>query len=103
MEVQRRIEDALRQRLRLSALEISNESSRHNHSARAETHFKLTIVSAAFEGKAPVERHRLVYDALGDELRRGLHAVTITARTPEEWQARPETTVSPPCLGGSRL
>jgi len=47
-----------------------------------EDHWEATIVSAAFIGKTPVERHRLVYAALADELRGPIHALTLVLRTP---------------------
>ena len=43
------------------------------------THWKLTIVSAAFEGKTTVARHRMVYDALGDLMQNPIHALSIRA------------------------
>ncbi|NKD85812.1 BolA family transcriptional regulator [Haematospirillum jordaniae] len=49
-----------------------------------ETHFTVTVVSAAFEGKSRVERQRLVYTLLADELRERVHALSIMARTPAE-------------------
>ena len=52
--------------------------------------------------RVPVERHRLVYDALADEMKSGVHALTITSRTPAEWQKNASSPASPPCLGGSK-
>ncbi|HTM23352.1 MAG TPA: BolA family transcriptional regulator [Kofleriaceae bacterium] len=46
-------------------------------------HWEATIVSAAFAGKSPVERHRMVYAALADELRGPIHALTLVLRTPD--------------------
>jgi stress-induced morphogen len=45
-------------------------------------HWEATITSAAFAGKSPVERHRMVYAALADELRGPIHALTLVLRTP---------------------
>jgi acid stress-induced BolA-like protein IbaG/YrbA len=47
-------------------------------------HFDALIVSAAFEGKSRVERHRLVYAALGDRMRHRVHALSMKTLTPEE-------------------
>ena len=102
MERQRRIEEALSVALGPAHLEVLNES--HNHAVKpgAESHFKVVVVSTAFEGKAGVARHQLVYAALRTELQSGLHAVAITSRTPEEWAARPEALQSPPCAGQTK-
>jgi stress-induced morphogen len=48
-----------------------------------QDHWEATIVSAAFAGKSPVERHRMVYAVLADELRGPIHALTLVLRVPE--------------------
>jgi len=96
-----RIRESLEGSLVPSFLEIINESHQHSVPKGSETHFKVVVVSAAFASKSPVQRHQLVYRALGDELRSGLHALTITSRTPEEWAADPRSLESPACHGGS--
>jgi acid stress-induced BolA-like protein IbaG/YrbA len=50
-------------------------------------HFDALVVSSAFEGKSRVQRHQLVYAALGDRMREEVHALSIKALTPSEWQA----------------
>ncbi len=50
-------------------------------------HFEAVIVSAAFEGKSRVQRHQLVYSALGDRMRQEIHALSMRTLTPAEWQA----------------
>jgi acid stress-induced BolA-like protein IbaG/YrbA len=45
-------------------------------------------VSAAFEGKTPVERHQIVYAALGDRMREEIHALSMRTLTPHQWLAR---------------
>ncbi len=50
-------------------------------------HFDALVVSSAFEGKSRVQRHQLVYAALGDRMREEVHALSIKALTPAEWQA----------------
>jgi stress-induced morphogen len=54
-------------------------------------HFDATVISAAFMGKALVERHRLVYAALSDAIRgpaAPIHALALTTETPEEYQRK---------------
>ena len=50
-------------------------------------HFQALIVSAAFAGKSRVQRHQLVYAALGDRMREEIHALSMRTLTPEEWHA----------------
>lgn len=103
MSVQSTIHDKLVGALQPVALEVENESHRHSVPPNSETHFKVTIVTEAFEGKALVARHRSVNALLADELAAGVHALSIHAYTPQQWtsrgQAIPE---SPPCMGGSK-
>ena len=47
-------------------------------------HWKATIVSAGFEGKSMLERHRVVMAALADEMKGPIHALTLDVMTPEE-------------------
>lgn len=51
-------------------------------------HFEAVIVSAAFEAKRPVQRHQLVYAALGDRMREQIHALSMRTLTPDEWRAQ---------------
>jgi len=48
-------------------------------------HFNAVIVSKAFEGKRPIQRHQLVYAALGDRMREEIHALSMKTLTPEEF------------------
>jgi BolA protein len=82
--------DAMRESL--AALEpisiaIDDDSAKHAGHAGARGgggHFRLTIVSSRFAGCKTMERHRLVYDALGPLMKREIHALSITARSPDE-------------------
>ena len=49
-------------------------------------HFQALIVSAAFAGKSRVQRHQLVYAALGERMREEIHALSMRTLTPEEWR-----------------
>jgi acid stress-induced BolA-like protein IbaG/YrbA len=51
-------------------------------------HFQALIVSAAFAGKSRVQRHQLVYAALGDRMREEIHALSMQTLTPEEWNKK---------------
>jgi BolA protein len=100
--LQQRIEAKLKESLEPSHLEVINESHQHNVPKGAETHFKVVVVSTRFDGVSPVKRHQLVYAALAEEMRGGVHALAITSRTPSEWAASPEANASPKCFGGSK-
>jgi BolA protein len=70
-----------------STLDVDDESHRHVGHAGARDgrgHFRVRIVSAAFEGQSAIARHRAVYAALGDLMQTDIHALAIEARTPEE-------------------
>lgn len=49
-------------------------------------HFQATVVSAAFTGRTRIQRHQLVYAALGDRMREEIHALSMRTLTPEEWR-----------------
>ena len=84
-------------------LEVINESHRHSVPPGSESHFKLVIVSDAFEGKPLVGRHRIVQGLLAAELAGGVHALSMDTLTASEWRRRGgETAESPPCLGGGK-
>ncbi|MDJ0709320.1 MAG: BolA/IbaG family iron-sulfur metabolism protein [Woeseiaceae bacterium] len=54
------------------------------------THYQALVVADEFEGKRPLARHQLVYKCLGALMGNEIHAMSITALTPAEWQARSE-------------
>ena len=49
-------------------------------------HFQAVVVSNAFAGKSRVQRHQLVYKALGDRMREEIHALSMQTLTPDEWK-----------------
>jgi acid stress-induced BolA-like protein IbaG/YrbA len=51
-------------------------------------HFEALIVSEAFRGKSRVQRHQIVYGALGDRMREEIHALSMQTLTPEDWAER---------------
>ncbi|HZW87283.1 MAG TPA: BolA/IbaG family iron-sulfur metabolism protein [Gallionella sp.] len=52
------------------------------------THFEAIVVSAAFAAKSHVQRHQMVYQTLGNRMRDEIHALSIKALTPQEWESR---------------
>ena len=78
----------LRERLNPIRLVVEDESQQHFGHAGwregGETHFRINVVSRAFEGKSRVERHRVINAALAGAFERGLHALAIQAKAPGE-------------------
>ena len=73
------------------SLEIRDDSHRHvgHEGARdGRGHFSVDITAVAFEGLAPLARHRRVYAALGTLMQTDIHALQIKARTPSEGESR---------------
>jgi BolA protein len=70
------------------SLEVVDESDRHQghagHREGGKTHFRLYIVSEAFQGKSRLARHRMINAALASELEAGVHALAIHAAAPGE-------------------
>ena len=77
---------AIEQALAPRSLEIIDDSAQHagHAGARSGGHFRVTLVAEAFRGRSPLERHRLVYEAVAPLMQSGVHALTIVARTPDE-------------------
>ena len=94
--------DAMRARLAALqpvSIEIDDDSAQHAGHAGARSgggHFRLDIVSSRFAQCRTMERHRLVYDALGSLMKRKIHALSITARTPDENRQFPPNTIQEP-------
>jgi len=86
--VQQEIEARIAGELAPETLVVSNDSARHRGHAgddgSGESHFSVTVVSAAFTGKSRVERQRMVNRALGDMMRERIHALAIRALAPGE-------------------
>lgn len=83
-----RIRSKLIQGLSPERIDLVDESHRHAGHGGAhpegETHFSLTVVASAFAGKPRVERQRMVYDLLKEEMAERVHALALTTRTPDE-------------------
>ena len=90
--VREQIEAILRGRFQPVHLEIHDDSARHAGHAGAASgggHFEVLIVSAEFEGKPLLDRHRMVNEALRDMMGREIHALGLKTLTPSERPATP--------------
>ena len=103
MTVQATIEKKLADEFNPLHLEVINESNNHNVPEGSESHFKVVVVSPAFEGKNLLARHRLINSTLADELNGMIHALAIHTYTESEWKEESNgAPMSPPCLGGGK-
>lgn len=104
MKIQIQIQEKLTQTFKPLELGVENESHNHSVPEGSETHFKVLIVSESFKGLSRVERQQAIYKVLSEELKKGVHALSQRAYTPEEWEKEKHKLnfVSPECLGGSK-
>ena len=91
MQVEKRIKEKLTAAFAPERLVIENDSHKHAHHLAArgeaqtgETHFTVTIISNAFAGRSRIERHRMVYEVLAQEMPTPIHALAVKAATPGE-------------------
>jgi len=100
--MQQTIESRLNSSFSIEHLAIENESHLHNVAPGSESHFKVTIVSDDFRDLMLIKRHRLVNQALEQELQT-IHALALHTMTPDEWLTRAgKVADSPQCRGGGK-
>lgn len=85
-------------------IELVDESYKHSAGPDAGTHWRCVVVSAAFDGKRLLQRHRLVYGALGDAMNTFVHAFSPKTLTPTEYSASGQAVQhdTPDCMGGAK-
>jgi len=76
----------------LSPVHLAVRDDSHLHAGHAGArggggHYSVVVVAAAFEGMGRLERHRLVYSLLGDEMKSTIHALALRTLTPGEWKS----------------
>jgi BolA protein len=88
MSVAATIESKLTAALQPTRVRVIDESELHKghagHRPGGQSHFRVEIVSAAFDGQSRVARQRRVYEILADELKAGVHALALKTLTPAE-------------------
>lgn len=86
------IKQRLKEALDLKKLTIIDDSHLHaGHQGAIESgggHFSIEVISTQFQDKSAIERHRMIYLALGDAMGTDIHALSINAQTPEEAAAQ---------------
>ncbi|NAW56962.1 MULTISPECIES: BolA/IbaG family iron-sulfur metabolism protein [unclassified Vibrio] len=101
--IQQAIESKIHNALNPDYLRVDNESYMHNVPPGSESHFKVVVVSSAFEGLRLLARHRQINELLAEELAGSVHALSMHTYTPEEWKAQQESAPdSPMCMGGDK-
>jgi BolA protein len=92
MTVADQIREKLQSALRPRSLDVIDQSAQHRGHAGArpegETHFRVTIVAGKFNGLSRVQRQKLVYGVLAEELAGPVHALSLALSTPEEAAGR---------------
>jgi stress-induced morphogen len=99
------IQEKLTKEFQPTHLDVINESHMHNVPANSETHFKVVVISPKFDTiKTPIQRHRAIHSVLESELAGPVHALSIVAKNPSQWEkmmAEGKTIESSPnCRGG---
>lgn len=103
MQVQKIIQDKLKQRFLADYLKVENESHNHSVPINSETHFKVTLVCKEFDGVRLIMRHRLVNELLAEELAGPIHALALHTYTPTQWVEKNQLSPnSSECLGGGK-
>jgi BolA protein len=78
------IETRLRNALHAVDVRVVDDSAAHAGHGASGAHVAVVVVAAAFAGKSTLQRHRMVYAALAEEMKESIHALQITARTPDD-------------------
>ena len=87
MTIENRVKKKLSDALDLSHFEIKDFTGRHLGHKQHDggLHLEAVIVSNDFENKSLLERHRMVYTAMGELMSHDIHALSMKTLTPEEW------------------
>ena len=88
MVIEKEIKDRLQKNMHLEHFEIKDFTGRHlNHKLHeGGFHLEAIIVSKDFEDKGVIDRHRLVYESVGDLMKHEIHALSMKTLTPDEWE-----------------
>ena len=90
MDISNKIEQKLTNNLELLHFEVKDFTGRHlNHEQHnGGFHLEAIIVSENFINKSLIERHKIIYEALGDLLKHEIHAFSMKTLTPDEWESK---------------
>ncbi|WP_454905506.1 BolA family protein [Aggregatibacter sp.] len=100
MSKQQELEQRLCQEFEPHFIAVENESYMHSSGRGADSHFKIVLVSDAFEGISKVARHQKIYQLLSQDLKNGIHALALHLYTKQEWdKLGRQFPKSPNCAG----
>ena len=88
MNITQKIQKILQRKLSASKVEVIDESHLHAGHSEAKNsggHYSVVVISEMFKGKTTLARHRMVYQALSEELKTLIHALAIKAYSPDEY------------------
>jgi len=86
------IKSTLQEKIGATIVEIEDRSDLHKHHEGRKNapvgsgHYDAIVVSASFAGKTMMQQHRMVYEALADQMQTTIHALSLKTYTPEQWQ-----------------
>ena len=90
------IQNLIKETIKTEHLEVLDESPNHSNYSGQVSHIKIIIVSNDFNDQKLLQRHQMVYKALGHYVEQ-IHAISIVAKTFAEWEKSQEFQASPPC------
>lgn len=89
MNTKQKIKKILQEKISASRVEITDQSHLHAGHSEAKAsgggHYSILVVAELFKGKTTLERHRMIYQALSEELKTSIHALAIKAYSPKEY------------------
>ena len=99
--IENQIQTKLNSAFQPDFLDIENESHKHNVPPGSESHFRVTVVSEEFEGMSLIKRHQKINEVLREEMEGPVHALSIRAKTPQQWEDNAGLIKPTPQCGGS--
>ena len=96
MNIKEQIESKIKNHLSPVFVEVIDESPNHGREGQS-SHFRVLVVSSAFEGLSSVQRHQKVFQSVGSEIIGQIHAFSQQTYTPEEWKQSGVLREAPPC------
>ena len=101
LNIEKQIKTKLSEVFKPDFLEVKNESYKHNVPPGSESHFRITVITQKFNSMTLIKRHQMINEVLKDELSGQVHALSIRAKTPEQWKSDGRLIQPTPLCNGS--